>query len=78
LRTLSDSQNLSTFTNQETPSDNVSEIALWTTPAEAEMYENLAELYAVIKATEILETLFTRDAITPEAYFSCGFQTSQL
>jgi hypothetical protein len=33
------------------------------------MYEHLAELYAVIKATETLETAFTRDAITPEAYF---------
>jgi hypothetical protein len=61
-------KNYSSFTAQDSASGNFSEFTLWSTPAEAEMYENLADLYAVIKVTEALETAFARDIISPEEY----------
>ena len=30
------------------------------------MYDNMADLYSIIKTTEVLEKAYVRDAITPE------------
>ncbi|XP_074269942.1 vacuolar protein sorting-associated protein 28 homolog 1 [Silene latifolia] len=44
------------------------EVKLWNDKREREMYENFAELYAIIKATEKLEKAYIRDVITPSDY----------
>ncbi|KAK9706645.1 hypothetical protein RND81_07G141400 [Saponaria officinalis] len=44
------------------------EVKLWNDKREREMYENFAELYAIIKATEKLEKAYIRDIITPSDY----------
>ncbi|XP_010434160.1 PREDICTED: vacuolar protein sorting-associated protein 28 homolog 1 [Camelina sativa] len=44
------------------------EVKLWNDKREREMYENFAELYAIIKATEKLEKAYIRDLISPSEY----------
>ncbi|ESQ38094.1 hypothetical protein EUTSA_v10028962mg [Eutrema salsugineum] len=46
------------------------EIRLWNDKREREMYENFAELFAIIKATEKLEKAYIRDLISPPEYES--------
>ncbi|KAL7602546.1 vacuolar protein sorting-associated protein 28 homolog 1 [Lactuca sativa] len=44
------------------------EVKLWNDKREREMYENFAELYAIIKATEKLEKAYVRDIIPSSDY----------
>lgn len=44
------------------------EVKLWSDKREREMYENFAELYAIIKATEKLEKAYVRDVISSQEY----------
>ncbi|GMH05395.1 hypothetical protein Nepgr_007235 [Nepenthes gracilis] len=44
------------------------EVKLWNDKREREMYENFAELYAILKATEKLEKAYIRDIISPSEY----------
>ncbi|KAL3614999.1 hypothetical protein CASFOL_040660 [Castilleja foliolosa] len=44
------------------------EVKLWNDKREREMYENFAELFAIIKATEKLEKAYVRDIIPPSDY----------
>ncbi|KAE9613511.1 hypothetical protein Lal_00015930 [Lupinus albus] len=44
------------------------EVKLWNDKREREMYDNFAELYAIIKATESLEKAYVRDIISPKEY----------
>ncbi|KAL6542906.1 hypothetical protein OROMI_023605 [Orobanche minor] len=44
------------------------EVKLWNDKREREMYENFAELFAIIKATEKLEKSYVRDIISPTEY----------
>ncbi|CAM8912029.1 hypothetical protein QQ045_031485 [Rhodiola kirilowii] len=44
------------------------EVKLWNDKREREMYENFAELYAIIKATEKLEKAYVRDVISSSEY----------
>ncbi|KAK9268109.1 hypothetical protein L1049_010549 [Liquidambar formosana] len=44
------------------------EVKLWNDKREREMYENFAELYAIIKATDKLEKAYVRDIITSSEY----------
>lgn len=44
------------------------EVKLWNDKREREMYENFAELFAIIKATEKLEKAYVRDIISPAEY----------
>ncbi|CAM8988155.1 hypothetical protein QQ045_007988 [Rhodiola kirilowii] len=44
------------------------EVKLWNDKREREMYENFAELYAIIKATEKLEKAYVRDIISSNEY----------
>ncbi|OQR90749.1 vacuolar protein sorting-associated protein 28 [Achlya hypogyna] len=44
------------------------EVKLWDTAKERRMYEDLSDLYAIIKTTEHLETAYVRDAISPDEY----------
>lgn len=44
------------------------EVKLWNDKREREMYENFAELYAIIKATEKLEKAYVRDIISSSDY----------
>ncbi|XP_062087333.1 vacuolar protein sorting-associated protein 28 homolog 1 [Humulus lupulus] len=44
------------------------EVKLWNDKREREMYENFAELYAIIKATEKLEKAYVRDIISSTEY----------
>lgn len=44
------------------------EVKLWNDKREREMYENFAELYAIIKATEKLEKAYVRDIISSAEY----------
>ncbi|OMO76551.1 Vacuolar protein sorting-associated, VPS28 [Corchorus capsularis] len=44
------------------------EVKLWNDKREREMYENFAELYAIIKATEKLEKAYVRDIISSSEY----------
>lgn len=41
------------------------EVKLWNDKCEREMYENFAELFAIIKAIEKLEKAYVRDIISP-------------
>ncbi|KAL4391733.1 hypothetical protein AHAS_Ahas03G0274600 [Arachis hypogaea] len=47
---------------------NTMEVKLWNDKREREMYDNFAELYAIIKATERLEKAYVRDIISPQEY----------
>ncbi|KAJ1964917.1 Vacuolar protein-sorting-associated protein 28 [Dipsacomyces acuminosporus] len=44
------------------------EVKLFNTSTEREMYENLADLYAIIMSLENLERSFIRDSISPSEY----------
>lgn len=44
------------------------EVELWNDKHEREMYENFAEFFAIIKATEKLEKAYVRDIILPTEY----------
>ncbi|KAJ7968472.1 Vacuolar protein sorting-associated protein 28-like [Quillaja saponaria] len=44
------------------------EVKLWNDKREREMYDNFAELYAIIKATEKLEKVYIRDIISSQEY----------
>lgn len=44
------------------------EVKLWNDKREREMYDNFAELYAIIKTTEKLEKAYIRDIIAPSEY----------
>ncbi|KAI8323403.1 putative vacuolar protein sorting-associated protein VPS28, partial [Martensiomyces pterosporus] len=44
------------------------EVKLFSTSTEREMYENLADLYAIIMSLENLERSFIRDSISPSEY----------
>lgn len=44
------------------------EVKLWNDKRERDMYENFAELYAIIRATEKLEKAYIRDIIPPSEY----------
>ncbi|XP_057499908.1 vacuolar protein sorting-associated protein 28 homolog 2-like [Actinidia eriantha] len=44
------------------------DVKLWNDKREREMYENFAELFAIIKATEKLEKAYVRDIISPAEY----------
>ncbi|KAK7252196.1 hypothetical protein RIF29_35984 [Crotalaria pallida] len=44
------------------------EVKLWNDKREREMYDNFAELYAIIKATERLEKAYVRDIISAQEY----------
>ncbi|GAQ86421.1 Vacuolar protein sorting-associated protein [Klebsormidium nitens] len=44
------------------------ELKLWNDKAEREMYENFADLYAIIKTTEKLEKAYVRDVISAKEY----------
>ncbi|KAI4371697.1 hypothetical protein MLD38_010019 [Melastoma candidum] len=44
------------------------EVKLWNDKRERDMYENFAELYAIIRATEKLEKAYVRDIISPSEY----------
>jgi ESCRT-I complex subunit VPS28 len=44
------------------------EVKLWNDKREREMYENFAELFAIIKATEKLEKAYVRDIISSADY----------
>ncbi|KAL1221748.1 putative vacuolar protein sorting-associated protein 28 [Cardamine amara subsp. amara] len=46
------------------------EVKLWNDKREREMYENFAELFAIIKATEKLEKAYIRDLLSPSEYES--------
>ena len=43
-------------------------IELWTTAAQRAEFEDLAELFAILKTTELLETAYARDAIDVNEY----------
>lgn len=44
------------------------EVKLWNDKREREMYDNFADLYAIIKATEKLEKAYVRDIISSAEY----------
>ncbi|KAJ3413156.1 hypothetical protein HDV05_008359 [Chytridiales sp. JEL 0842] len=44
------------------------EIKLYTGSAEREKYENMAELFSILVATDALERAYIRDALTPQEY----------
>ncbi|XP_042509464.1 vacuolar protein sorting-associated protein 28 homolog 2 [Macadamia integrifolia] len=44
------------------------EVNLWNDKREREMYDNFADLYAIIKVTEKLEKAYVRDIISSAAY----------
>lgn len=46
----------------------MSEFRLWNNKKEQELYENLADLYAIIKATEKLERAYVRDDVNAQDY----------
>jgi len=53
------------FTSASNNNNNNNEpIKLWNNVKERETYDNLAELYSIIKTTEYLEKAFIRDAIS--------------
>ncbi|KAK5580737.1 hypothetical protein RB653_000761 [Dictyostelium firmibasis] len=47
---------------------NIKEVKLFNNNIEREMYENLAELYSIIKVTEHLEKAYIRDDVSPKDY----------
>jgi ESCRT-I complex subunit VPS28 len=46
----------------------VDRVELWTTAAQRAEFEDLAELYAILKTTELLETAYARDALDVNEY----------
>ncbi|EGC29267.1 hypothetical protein DICPUDRAFT_43081 [Dictyostelium purpureum] len=59
--------NLKNNTNN-TSTQNLKEIKLYSNNIEREMYDNLAELYSIIKVTEHLEKAYIRDDVPPKDY----------
>ena len=55
-----------TSASQRTVTEDPQEVELYESYKEREAYDNLADLYAVILATEHLERAYARDAITRE------------
>lgn len=49
---------------------NVEDVQLWKDKKEREMFENLADLYAIIMTSEKLEKAYVRDLIGPKDYES--------
>ncbi len=43
-------------------------VKLFNNNREREMYDNMADLYSIMKTTEALEKAYVRDAITAEEY----------
>jgi len=58
------------FLSNQQHHDPEHEIDLYETSREREIYENCADLYAIIIATEHLERAYARDAITHKEYLS--------
>eukprot|EP00252_Welwitschia_mirabilis_P012613 TRINITY_DN2785_c0_g1_i1.p1 TRINITY_DN2785_c0_g1~~TRINITY_DN2785_c0_g1_i1.p1 ORF type:complete len:214 (+),score=24.64 TRINITY_DN2785_c0_g1_i1:211-852(+) len=48
--------------------DAMKEVRLWNDKREREMYDNFADLYAIIRTTEKVEKAYVRDAISPKEY----------
>ncbi|MCO5568472.1 hypothetical protein L7F22_022171 [Adiantum nelumboides] len=46
----------------------ISEVKLWSDKREREMFDNYADLFAIIKTTEKLEKAYVRDVISPADY----------
>jgi ESCRT-I complex subunit VPS28 len=46
----------------------LSEVRLWSNAKDLEKYENLADLYAILKCTEKLERAYVRDGVTAKDY----------
>lgn len=44
------------------------DVKLWNDKRERDMYDNLADLFAIMKATEKLEKAYVRDIISPSEY----------
>jgi len=44
------------------------EVKLFNNPKEREMYDNMADLYSIIKTMEHLEKAYVRDSITAKDY----------
>eukprot|EP00775_Hariotina_reticulata_P006864 gene6864-7080_t len=49
-------------------SGSLGEVKLWNNTKEREKYENLADLYAILKCTEKLERAYVRDGVTAKEY----------
>lgn len=45
-----------------------SEVKLYTNNKERELYENLADVYAIVKALEHLEKAYVRDSVSAKEY----------
>jgi len=43
-------------------------VDLWNSPAERAIFDDMAELYAILRTTELLETAYTRDAVEKNEY----------
>eukprot|EP00271_Cylindrocystis_brebissonii_P002381 TRINITY_DN12975_c0_g1_i1.p1 TRINITY_DN12975_c0_g1~~TRINITY_DN12975_c0_g1_i1.p1 ORF type:complete len:217 (+),score=29.20 TRINITY_DN12975_c0_g1_i1:281-931(+) len=50
------------------PLESLSEVRLWNDKKEREMYENFADLYAIIITTEKLEKAYVRDIVSAKEY----------
>ena len=44
------------------------EVKLWKNNSEREMYDNMADLFAIVQTVEYLEKAYIRDSITPQEY----------
>lgn len=55
-------------TQQPPPPQQQQKVSLWTTAQQRRQLDDLAELYAIFRATEKLEMAFARDAVEPDAY----------
>jgi len=53
---------------QQLSSTRVTEVKLFSNNREREMYDNMADLFSIIKTIEALEKAYVRDAVTPEDY----------
>ncbi|WIA28037.1 hypothetical protein OEZ86_010623 [Tetradesmus obliquus] len=49
-------------------SNSLSEVRLWANSKEREKYENLADLFAILKCTEKLERAYVRDGVSAKDY----------
>ncbi|WIA07968.1 hypothetical protein OEZ85_007442 [Tetradesmus obliquus] len=49
-------------------SNSLSEVRLWANSKEREKYENLADLFAILKCTEKLERAYVRDGVSAKEY----------
>ncbi|KYQ93534.1 vacuolar protein sorting 28 family protein [Tieghemostelium lacteum] len=82
-RNSANETNLKIYQQQEAILNSYKEIKLYNGVQEREVYENLAELYAIIRATEVLEKAYIRDDVSAKDYTtSCSkliaqFKSSQ-